>query len=550
MSRRWTGALALLAGWSVSPMAAGGDHPIYAIAGDAPGGRFGTAVAIVGDADGDGVVDVAIGAPQAGGPGRAVLVSGADGTISFDLAKGPDSQWFGQSVAGVGDLDGDGHADVAIGDPYGGPSGRVVVHSGSSGLAILTLAGVKSGDRFGHAVAEIGDVDLDGTVDVLVGAPFADGAVKDTGRAAVLSGADGAVVVERFGVAFFDHHGYAVSTVGDADFDGVPDLLIGAPFSDGGAFNGGEAFVHSGATGTLLQSIAGDGTADQLGFRVAAAGDVDGDGTPDAAVGVPASDTGGLDSGRAVVIRVADGALLLDVAGQQSGDSAGFLAGAGDVDGDGHDDLAVGSPSAGVAEAGRVQIMSGRDGTELVAWDGASAYGWFGYAVAAGVDLNGDGAPDLIAGAPGHDDHLIVGAAEVRSVVAMPLSAGGHLHPLGAGGSTGLCLDAGLAHAGRRYVMLGTTAGTTPGLPLGDVLLPLNPDSGYFLYTATSPGSPPLLGSVGTLDAAGRAAATFTLPPGLSTSAAGITLHHAYVVLDETDAVVLASNAVSLTLTP
>ena len=124
------------------------------------------------------------------------------------------------------------------------------------------------------------------------------------------------------------------------------------------------------------------------------------------------------------------------------------------------------------------------------------------------------------------------------------------LGALGAGGSTELRLDAGLAHAHRRYLLLGTTAGTDPGLSIGPTVLPINPTGAYFLHTAQSPNAAPLVGSMGLLDAAGMATASFALPPGVSPSASGITLHHAYVVLDESDSVVFASNAVPLTLAP
>ena len=97
------------------------------------------------------------------------------------------------------------------------------------------------------------------------------------------------------------------------------------------------------------------------------------------------------------------------------------------------------------------------------------------------------------------------------------------------------------------YVLLGSLSGTTPGIPIGLLVLPLNPDA-YLTFTLTSPNTPPLGNSLGLLDAFGEAAASFTIPPGSSPALAGLTLHHAYVVFGPM--VVFASNPVPLRLVP
>ncbi|MEM7310451.1 MAG: hypothetical protein AAF682_27485 [Planctomycetota bacterium] len=119
-----------------------------------------------------------------------------------------------------------------------------------------------------------------------------------------------------------------------------------------------------------------------------------------------------------------------------------------------------------------------------------------------------------------------------------------------AGGSQTLSLDAGVAFAGSNYFLIGTSAGTTPGLTIGGVHIPINP-SAYFNITVNNPNSPPLTNSFGALDGLGQATATFALPLGFHTSLVGLTFHHAYVVLGDADPLALqgASNAVPLDFT-
>ena len=121
------------------------------------------------------------------------------------------------------------------------------------------------------------------------------------------------------------------------------------------------------------------------------------------------------------------------------------------------------------------------------------------------------------------------------------------------GGTQTLTLDAGVGNASKLYLLLGSMSGTTPGQPVNGQLLPLNFDS-YFLHTLLHTNSPPLGNSFGILSSAspgpgGMANATFTLPPGLSPTLVGLTVHHAFVVFDwGTGAVTLASNAVPVDL--
>lgn len=109
-----------------------------------------------------------------------------------------------------------------------------------------------------------------------------------------------------------------------------------------------------------------------------------------------------------------------------------------------------------------------------------------------------------------------------------------------------------MALAGSCWLVLGSLSGTAPGLPIDGQILPLNADA-YPVIPLIQPNAPPLAGSLGLLDAQGLASATFTLPLGLPAGLAGTTLNHAFAVIELTAtllAVVFASNAVALSLTP
>ncbi len=531
---------------------------IYAIGGAAGGERFGCAVAGAGDVDGDGTNDFVIGArradPFGAGLGRAIVVSGATGMPLHEWWGDSPGDSLGTSVSGAGDVNGDGFADVALGAPLGDPAaGSVTIRSGFDGTTLFLLAGGAPGDEFGRALAEAGDVDGDGFVDLAIGSPHADVNGKSSGRVTVHSGRTGGLLLSIDGNAAFDQLGFAVSGAGDTDADGVPDLVIGAPFADVAAFNGGAAAILSGQTSSVLLTIGGTGIADQLGFSVGGAGDVDQDGRADVVVGIPAADVNGIDSGRAEVRSGATGAVLLAIDGAKSGDGLGFVAGIDDADGDGVPDVVVGAPSVdhGAAEAGLVRVVSGASGVPLLELFGPAQNDWFGVSVRGAGDVDGDGAPDLLIGAPGHDDDLTKpGFVRLASSRPRPLSASGHVVSLSAGGAVSFRLDAGPSYAGTIGFLLGSISGTSPGIPAGPFVLPLVPDS-YFLYTASHPNATPTLDSLGPLDALGCRTATFALPTGQPAIWTGLTIHHAFLVaLADDGSPLLASNACPITLVP
>ncbi|QDU83965.1 hypothetical protein Pla163_10660 [Planctomycetes bacterium Pla163] len=131
-----------------------------------------------------------------------------------------------------------------------------------------------------------------------------------------------------------------------------------------------------------------------------------------------------------------------------------------------------------------------------------------------------------------------------------PLSVDTEKISLSAGGSQTFTLDAGPEHGGEGYLLLGSTNGTIPGIPIGPVVLPLNYELGYFLLTIQSPNSPLLSNSLGLLDAEGRATASFNIEPASNPSLAGWRAHHAYFTIDPSYGPVFTSNAVPVELVP
>jgi len=274
---------------------------LYAFAGDFARAHFGGAVSGAGDVNADGFADVVVGGqPDPNTPqpiGFARVFSGADGSVLFDFVGESSTSRLGGSVDAAGDVNGDGFADVLVGDwrdaTTGNGAGSASVFSGADGSLLLRVFGDTANDRLGTVVAGVGDVDGDGRPDLLAASPWADGAVADLGLARVYSSQDGSVLHSVYGDAAFDFFGSAAAGVGDFDGDGVADFAVGAFADDDGGVNAGSVRVYSGADGSVLQRVDGDTSSDELGYSVAAAGDVSGDGGADFVVGAPNDDRGG-----------------------------------------------------------------------------------------------------------------------------------------------------------------------------------------------------------------------------------------------------------------
>lgn len=334
-------------------------------------------------------------------------VAFSQGVIIYQKNGSAADGQLGRSVAGAGDLNGDGKPDFIAGAPFASQgrllyAGSALVFSGASGALLYRKNGAAEDDRLGVSVDGAGDVDGDGKADFIVSAPDADpGGLNVAGSAYLFSGASGAQLHQVDGT-FEDVLGWTVAGVGDVNGDGKSDFIVGAPLADpGGRSEAGSAYVYSGATGALLYRKDGASAGDEAGFSVAAAGDVNGDGKPDFIVGAPGIIGGG--SGSIYVYSGADGTLLYQKNGSAPGDNFGFdVAGAGDANGDGKSDFIVGArftSPGGQSEAGSAYVYSGATGALLFQKDGAAADDYFGWSVAGAGDANGDGKSDFIVGA-------------------------------------------------------------------------------------------------------------------------------------------------------
>ncbi|HWI74734.1 MAG TPA: integrin alpha, partial [Baekduia sp.] len=478
----------------------GADRTLYGIG---AASRTGWAVAPAGDVNGDGVADAIIGAPgEEKGAGAAYVVFGRAGGSPLsalrDLGDGgfriggaaPGDQ-AGLAVSAAGDVNGDGLTDVAIGAPGATASGRAgagvvyVVYGkktvepvslGALGAGGYGILGAAPGDAAGTALASLGDEGADGVPDLAVGAPTAAGGRAKGGAAYVVAGhkAGGDVDLAdpasgpswRLNGPTGGFAGLAVAAVPDLNGDGVSEIAVGAPATAPSAIDDagiaevpeghetrGAAYVVFGHGGTAAEDLPTlpaergwrlrGGAADAALGTALAAGDLDGDGAADVAIGAPQSDEANRkDSGSAYVLFGTKGAAgatvdlsapgtmrVLRVDGAGAGDALGAgLAVPGDLDADGKADLVVsavfakpfdridagaayriGGPLApGTLDAGTVPATA--------TFAGSTQAGHL-RAISAGGDLDGDGAVDLLLGEPeGTPSAELPGAGTVRVV--------------------------------------------------------------------------------------------------------------------------------------
>jgi hypothetical protein len=340
------------------------------------GAHFGWPVCGVGDIDLDGHDDVLVAAYQIDVTGGVPLAeygaiwvfSGKTSAILYQRFGENQADQLGIGSSGAGDVNADGYPDLLVSAAwYDGPglidSGRVLVVSGewiaatSSGTTPLTpeilheLLGTESGALFGEATCGLGDLDGDGCADFAIGEPRHANLV---GRCHVVSGATGFPLSVLPGNAQGDDFGGSVGGVADLNGDGVRELIVGAIQSPPG---GGYVQVFSGRSlvppfgpPVALHTFTGSASGDRLGHSVDSAGDMNRDGYEDIVAGAPNVVQCPATSGYVRVFSGKDGSTLFTYYGGSSGqpclgDVVGWsVSGAGDVDGDGHDEIVFGAP--------------------------------------------------------------------------------------------------------------------------------------------------------------------------------------------------------------
>ena len=429
-----------------------------------------------GDVNGDGYDDFLVGAwansEYGSQTGQTYLILGKASGWTPDLSLADaDASFIGEEVisstgrylAGAGDVNDDGFDDILIGSPYcsqvGYRRGKVYLVFGKASGWVMDLDLSQADASFvgevdedyASRVAGAGDVNGDGFDDILIGAPGNDDNGEDAGKAYLilgkaagwandvdLAGADASFL----GEASDDYSGMTVAGVGDVDDDGYDDFGVGAPFRDnvlGYGTDFGMVYLVLGKAagwsldvdlGTADASFLGEGGGDEAGAAIAAAGDVNADGYDDFVIGAPEANVLGYasDVGKAYLLlgnpvgwaietdlETADASFV----GEYGDDTAGAsVAGPGDVDGDGYDDLVIGAPhNSDIADsAGKTYLVRGRASGWVTDEPLEDAYASFlgeaehdrsAEALSGAGDVNGDGYGDFLVSAAGHDDHLL-----------------------------------------------------------------------------------------------------------------------------------------------
>ena len=552
--------------------------------------EFAYSLAGAGDVNGDGFDDVVVGAPRyhdgESDRGTALLFHGSPsgllGEPAVSITGNTQSFRFGHSVTGAGDVNGDGYDDLIVGAPNStasssGEGYAFVYLGGSSGLSpnpAWTVRSRRYNGGLGSAVAGAGDLNADGFDDVIVGAPGIDRVFAYLGGAAGLSTAP-AWTIEDTG--FF---GDCLSGAGDVNGDGYDDVILGASRHTNGQEREGRVSLYLGTAEGLSATPAWRTESNERlggeGESIAGGGDVNGDGFDDVFV-KRGEDPGYVIGFFGSATRPTPVPAEIPVAGGEGGLFGSSIANAGDVDGDGYNDVIVGAHEyvAGEYREGAVYLYqstpTGLDPSAAWRVESNRFATGFGYAVAGAGDVNGDSFNDIvvgtfhrngggavgyfggptglsmvadwtITGAEGIDDlgESLAGAGDVNGdgyddvIVGAPVSRRAYLYP---GGATGLASEPAWtggtdAREGFGYSVAG--AGDVNGDGYGDVLI------GFYSDWIFDGGAVIYLGSATGLSA--DPVWTVTGPEGLGYAVAGA----GDVNADGYDDVLVGSNGTTL----
>ncbi|MCB0018350.1 MAG: FG-GAP repeat protein [Anaerolineales bacterium] len=438
--------------------------------------QYGLALNAAGDIDNNGYVDVIVGAPfydTGAADAGAVFIyhndaAGLPITPTLIISGTNIGGWFGRSVAGAGNVNGDEYADIVIGAPgelnLSGLARVGVTHvylGSASGISLTSGVrsfGAANGNLFGYSVAGAGDVDFDGYDDIVVGSPGSQVNGQSEGSIHLFYGS----ISGTAAVADWSFHcqqlgcdlGVSVSGAGNVNGDDYADFVAGAIHFDsnhvypGGAYDEGAALVFHGSSagpGSTPDQVLQPGVTDsQSGFAVAGIGDVNGDGFDDIGIGAPGA------AGITSTVYVyhgssspSGGTPAWSATGVFTNSSLGFaVAPAGDIDGDGFDDLIVGDNQIkGLEGPGAAYVFRGTPYSleTAAAWQviGEGDGYWLGGSVAGAMDLNNDGYDDVLVGSPqyGEDPYPGLGEVVTGTVGAAFAYLGGPVDPI-----TGLVL--------------------------------------------------------------------------------------------------------------
>jgi len=376
---------------------AAGQDVLLDIKGPVPFGNAAHGIGVA-DWDGDGIDDLAVGAPLDGTAGISAgavrVYSARTGTLVTAMYGASPGDEFGANLMRIPDVDGDGIDDIAIAAPgasnAGAFSGSVYVYAAGTGALLYRIDGPAIYKYAGNPLGAIGDVDGDGICDLFIGHSFGFDDQLD-----ICSGADGHLINTLIGKSG-EYFGTDASELDDLDGDGLHELLVGAPLhvnSKGDMV--GAAYVVEPTSGTVLLTLAGTKSFEGFGFAVASLGDLDNDGVRDFAVS-------GLDPknpipGFAIVhiVSSATGTELARIRAPESGlVLSGRTSNVGDVNGDAIEDIGINGTWVDAAGSGHaaVYLVSGRTLIHLDRVEIAEDFAWsqpFG-------DLNGDGVADFI----------------------------------------------------------------------------------------------------------------------------------------------------------